>query len=142
MRIDHPCSMQVRSLQLTVYFMDKNKKAKLEKAGWVFGDYATFLGLSEKEKIAIEASIHALKHHVDQTNIGQHDPDNTFMWKMNPVEQFDYWRLQNPNSVPIGFCDEEFQMRHGEKYIAFIFEDENGNRYHVHVPEKWKGIKL
>lgn len=120
--------------------MDKNKKAKLEKAGWVFGDYATFLGLSEKEKATIEASIHALKHHVDQANIGQHDSDNTFMWKMNPVEQFDYWMAQNPNSVPIGFCDEEFKMRRGEKFIAFVFEDENGNRYHVHVPEDWKRL--
>ena len=120
-----------------------NKSKKLIPNCRYYGLFAiSKTDLSEKEKAIIEASIHALKHHVDKANIGQHDPDNTFMWKMNPVEQFDYWMAQNPNSVPIGLCDEEFQMRRGEKYIAFVFEDENGNRYHVHVSEKWKGIKI
>lgn len=120
--------------------MDKNKKRKLEKAGWKFGDYADFLGLTNSERDSIESYLSMMKKHVDKYNIGQHDKDNTFMWKSTPIEQIEFWRMQNPEYTPIGFCDEVYRICAGVKYIAFVFEDTRGNRYHVHVPEEWKKI--
>ena len=35
--------------------MDAKRKAKLEKAGWKFGDYADFLGMTKKERAEIES---------------------------------------------------------------------------------------
>lgn len=120
--------------------MDTKRKSKLEKAGWKFGDYADFLGLTKREKDEVETVLSTMRKHVDRFNIGQHDMDNRFMWKSTPLEQFEYWRMQNPEYTPIGFCEEVCRESSGQKFIAFVFEDNSGNRYHVHVPEDWKRL--
>ena len=81
-------------------------------------------------------------HHVDIHNVGEHNPDNRFMLHNSAEEQYDYWKKNNPDCVPIGFCEEACKVTFGFKRIAFVFEDEKGNRYYVHVPENWKELEL
>ena len=120
--------------------MDVKRKSKLEQAGWKFGDYADFLGMTKKERADVESVLSSMRKHIDMFSVGQHDPDNSFLWKSNPIEQFEYWRVQNPDSTPIGFCEEVSRECAGHKFIAFVYEDYRGNRYHVHVPEEWKKL--
>ncbi|MBQ9343801.1 MAG: XRE family transcriptional regulator [Kiritimatiellae bacterium] len=41
--------------------MDAQRKKKLEAAGWKFGDYADFLGMTPEEKAVVEIRIAATK---------------------------------------------------------------------------------
>lgn len=82
--------------------------------------------------------------HVSINNIGQHDLDNSYLLK--PIvpgksktdSEIEYWKSQNEDCIPIGFCEECFKKNGDHKFIAFVFEMFNGNRYYVHVPEEWK----
>lgn len=79
--------------------------------------------------------------HVDITNIGQHDKDNSFLLSKIPQEQFNNWMNKNWNCVPIGFCEEASKEILEKNYVAFVFE-EDGNRYYVHVPEEWMELEI
>lgn len=95
-----------------------------------------------KKEYSINKDMEKKTHHVDIHNVGEHNPDNRFMLHNSAEEQYDYWKKNNPDCVPIGFCEEACKVTFGFKRIAFVFEDEKGNRYYVHVPENWKELEL
>lgn len=119
-----------------------SEDSKFKRFGLKYTDFGGYKVLPENKKEEIKIAVASTKHHVDKYNIGQHDQDNSFMWCETIVDQFNYWRMQNPQCVPIGFCDEEFEDRGGFKFIAFVYENWFGNRYYVHVPEEWKQIEI
>jgi len=80
-----------------------------------------------------------LDKHVDSANLGQHDNDNSFLFKDCLLDQFAAWESTHPGCIPIGICPEA--KHHSDdriyEFIAMVYEDENGNRYYVHVPDSW-----
>ena len=80
-----------------------------------------------------------LDKHVDSTNLGQHDNDNSFLFKDCLLDQFAAWESTHPWCIPIGICPEAKNHSADKIYefIAMVYEDETGNRYYVHVPDSW-----
>lgn len=81
-----------------------------------------------------------LFHHVDFANCGQHDLYNGFLICDSVVDGLADWQEENPGAVPIGVCLENKHCTGTEpmdQYVAMVYEDANGNRYFVHIPQFW-----
>jgi hypothetical protein len=91
-----------------------------------------------------------LERHIDLYNCGQHDLDNSFLLsdygqimkslkhaRDGLVPEFASWSSSHWLCTPIGICPENMHKTPGMRYVAMVFEDDNGNRYFVHVPGYW-----
>lgn len=77
-----------------------------------------------------------LEHHVDISNLGEHDSDNSFLFSDFLIWQFPSWKKNHEDCIPIGICSESTNGPDGW-FVAMVFEDAQGNRYYTHVPASW-----
>lgn len=91
-----------------------------------------------------------LERHIDFYNCGQHDLDNSFLLsdygqimkglkhaRDGLVPEFASWSSSHWMCTPIGICPENMHKTPGMRYVAMVFEDDQGNRYFTHVPGYW-----
>jgi len=109
--------------------MEKNKKDKLVKAGWKFGDYATFLNLSEQEKEAVEKSIQNGETQNMNDTKSTEDLKNDIKASLESIndlvfEAFDFLKNNRYEAVDDCFLDIQGEMKKARNNLNTIFENE------------------